>query len=143
MSIFPEDAEIINEMYTIDDTELPIFKEYAIDFSTGQFLYNDIGKNIIVEKNEALKVWIWCALQTERFKYKIFNNNYGNDFETIIGKGYNTELTDAELARMVEECLLVNNYITSVESTNIQLEGSKLSISVSVKTVYGEVNIDV
>lgn len=143
MSIFPQDTEIVEEMYAIENIELPVFREYAIDFSTGQFLYDDAGKNIVVEKNEALKIWIWCALQTERLKYKIYNDNYGHDFESIIGKGYNKELVNAELERMIEECLLANPYINEVLKLDTKLEESKLYIKITVKTIYGEVNVDV
>lgn len=145
MSIFPEDirenTEEINE--TLHKEELKLYKEYAIDFNTGQFLYDDIGKNIIVEKNEAIKIWIWKALQTTRNRYLIYSNNYGHDFETIIGKGYNKDLINSELERLIEECLLSNPYITEILEINTDFKGSKLYINVIVKTIYGEVNVDV
>ncbi|APH17555.1 DUF2634 domain-containing protein [Clostridium botulinum] len=145
MSIFPEDTientEEINE--TLHKEELKLYKEYAIDFNTGQFLYDDTGKNIIVEKNEAIKIWIWKALQTSRNRYLIYSSNYGNDFETIIGKGYNKNLINSELERLIEECLLANPYITEILEINTDFKGSKLYIYVTVKTVYGMVNVDV
>ncbi|MCS4471088.1 DUF2634 domain-containing protein [Clostridium botulinum] len=145
MSIFPEDAienaEEINE--TLHKEELKLYKEYAIDFNTGQFLYNDTGKNIIVEKDEAIKIWIWKTLQTSRNRYLIYSSNYGHDFETIIGKGYNKNLINSELERLIEECLLANKYITEILEINTDFKGSKLYIYVTVKTVYGMVNVDV
>ncbi|NFQ86819.1 DUF2634 domain-containing protein [Clostridium sporogenes] len=145
MSIFPdetiENAEEINE--TLHKEELKLYKEYAIDFNTGNFLYDDTGRNIIVEKNEAIKIWIWKALQTSRNRYLIYSSNYGHDFETIIGKGYNKNLINSELERLIEECLLANTYITEILEINTDFKGSKLYIYVTVKTVYGTVNVDV
>ncbi|ACQ52794.1 DUF2634 domain-containing protein [Clostridium botulinum] len=145
MSIFPdetiENAEEINE--TLHKEQLKLYKEYAIDFNTGQFLYDDTGKNIIVGKNEAIKIWIWKALQTSRNRYLIYSSNYGHDFETIIGKGYNKNLINSELERLIEECLLANPYITEILEINTDFKGSKLYIYVTVKTVYGTVNVDV
>ncbi|MBO0537905.1 DUF2634 domain-containing protein [Clostridium botulinum] len=145
MSIFPdetiENAEGITE--TLHKEELKLYKEYATDFNTGQFLYDDTGKNIIVEKNEAIKIWIWKALQTSRNRYLIYSSNYGHDFETIIGKGYNKNLINSELERLIEECLLANPYITEILEINTDFKGSKLYIYVTVKTVYGTVNVDV
>ncbi|MHB9947320.1 terminase [Clostridium botulinum] len=145
MSIFPDDTientEEINE--TLHKEELKLYKEYAIDFDTGQFLYDDTGKNIIVGKNEAIKIWIWKVLQTSRNRYLIYSSNYGHDFETIIGKGYNKNLINSELERLIEECLLANPYITEILEINTDFKGSKLYIYVTVKTVYGTVNVDV
>lgn len=145
MSIFPdetiENAEEINE--TLHKEELKLYKEYAIDFNTGNFLYDDTGRNIIVEKNEAIKIWIWKTLQTSRNRYLIYSSNYGHDFETIIGKGYNKNLINSELERLIEECLLANTYITEILEINTDFKGSKLYIYVTVKTVYGTVNVDV
>ncbi|MHB9945609.1 terminase [Clostridium botulinum] len=145
MSIFPDDTientEEINE--TLHKEELKLYKEYAIDFDTGQFLYDDTGKNIIVEKNEAIKIWIWKALQTSRNRYLIYSSNYGHDFETIIGKGYNKNLINSELERLIEECLLVNPYIVEIIKVSTSFEGSNLQIHVTVKTIYGEVKLGV
>ena len=145
MSIFPEDTieneEEINEI--LHKEQLKLYKEYAIDFNTGQFVYDDPGENIIVEKNEAIKIWIWKALQTSRNRYLIYSSNYGHDFETIIGKGYNKNLINSELERLIEECLLSNPYIIEIVQIRTNFYGSNLHIDVTVKTVYGEVNLGV
>ena len=145
MSIFPDDTiENTEEMdETLHKEELKLYKEYAINFDTGQFLYDDTGKNIVVEKNEAIKIWIWKALQTSRNRYLIYSSNYGHDFETIIGKGYNKNLINSELERLIEECLLVNPYIVEIIKISTSFEGSNLQIDVTVKTVYGEVKLGV
>ena len=33
------------------------------------FIYNDDGSMKIVTRNEAIKVWVYKVLQTERFRY--------------------------------------------------------------------------
>lgn len=141
LSIFPEHIEELNE--SIQQNKLPIFKEYEIDFLTGELILNEQGENVVIEKNEALKIWIWKVLQTNKFKYKIYGDNYGNELETLIGKGYSKELIDSEVTRYMEECLLANPYIKSVESINVEFEGSKLKINVKAKTIYGEVEASV
>lgn len=140
MSIFPE---LIEEIQIENNEQLPIFREYAINFNCGAFLYTEDGKNIILEKNEAIKVWIWKALQVNRNRYSIYSDNYGNEFEELIGKGYSKELIDSEMIRLVEECLLINRYIKSVENVTTTFEGSKVIVVVKVKTVYGEVEVSV
>lgn len=146
MSIFPANAYInIEEEREIENIkeELPVFREYKINFSSGQLITNDHGENIIVEKDEALKIWIWKVLQTNKYRYKIYSYNYGNELETLVGKGYSKELVDSEVSRYLEECLLANPYIKSIENINVDFEGSKLTINVKTKTIYGEVEASV
>ena len=71
--------------------ELPVFKELAFDFNTGQLLTNG-GKYYYVEKNEAIKIWIWKALFTSRYTYLAYSTDYGNEIYTLIGRYLNKEL---------------------------------------------------
>lgn len=54
-------------------------KEYQFDFKHGRLT----GKK--VSDKEALKVWIYKALHTSRYKHIIYSWDYGQDLEEIIG----------------------------------------------------------
>ena len=142
MSIFPElNAE---EIYIENNEELPVFREYAINFNDGSFLYTEDGKNIIVEKNEALKVWIWKSLKVKKNRYEIYSSEYGQEFEELyMSKEYSKDLIDTEMLRLVEECLLINPYIKSVDELESSFEDEILTINLKIKTIYGEVELDV
>ena len=118
--------------------ELPIFKELAFDFETGQ-LKKRGGQHYYVEKNEALKIWIWKALFTSRFTYLAYSTNYGNEIYTLIGRYLHKDLLYSELRRMIEEALLCNPYIKSLSDFQIEREGAKVTCNYSVNTVYGSV----
>lgn len=118
--------------------DLPVFKELAFDFKTGQ-LKTVGGKYYYVEKNEALKIWIWKALFTSRYTYLAYSTDYGNEIYTLIGRYLNKELLYSELRRMIEEALLCNPYITSLSDFDITREGSKVVCNFSVNTIYGNV----
>lgn len=63
--------KILEEEQQAESTkDLPLFKEMAIDFETGEILTEN-GEIIILEGKEALNVWIWKALKTERNRFKI------------------------------------------------------------------------
>ena len=47
---------------------LPLFKEYAYDFANNCLLLKD-GQTYLADGNEALRIWIFKALFTERFRY--------------------------------------------------------------------------
>lgn len=118
--------------------ELPIFKELAVDFETGQ-LKTKGGQYYYVEKNEAIKVWCWKALFSSRYTYLAYSTNYGNEIYTLIGRYLDKQLLYSELRRMIEEALLCNPYITSLSDFDITREGAKVVCNFSVNTVYGNV----
>jgi hypothetical protein len=128
-----------NEEEDEQEESLYIPREYGIDFETGQLS----GK--IVEGYDALLVWAWLALQTPRYRYYIYSENYGQEYEDLIGKSYSTELTDSELERMTEECLTENPYITGIENFSCVKIEEKVTVTFSLITELGdgEVSIDV
>lgn len=130
---------IDNEEEDEQEESLYIPKEYGINFETGQLS----GK--IVEGYEALLVWTWLALKTPRYRYYIYSEDYGQEYEDLIGKSYSTELTDSELERMTEECLTENPYITGIENFSCEKNEEKVKVSFSLVTELGdgEVSIEV
>ena len=43
------------------EEDLPLYKEYAWDFDTDKFIYDNAGNHVLGEGNEAIKVWIYKA----------------------------------------------------------------------------------
>lgn len=123
-----------------DDTEVEsgsdIPREYGINFETGQLT----GK--IVEGIEAIKVWVWLALQTPRYRYYVYSWDYGNEYEDLIGQGYSEEYTQMELYRMTEECLLQNDYITGIDNFECKRQGDHITISFTLNTTIGDTEVE-
>jgi len=134
MGLFPTYIE--SDAITEETQESKIPKEYEIDFKTGQLT----GR--IVEGVEAIKVWIWLALQTPRYRYYIYSWDYGNEFEELIGRGYSEEYINTEAQRMTEDCLLVNEYIESITDFSVGMENDQLTISFTANTIYGTIQFD-
>lgn len=129
----------LNETET-QESELPLFKEMAIDFETGEPIIEN-NEIVTLEGPEALKVWIWRALKTERYKYKAYSNNYGNELKEQLGTIYDKTIKDAILENEIRECLGVNPYIVRLHSFSIETpEGMQHPyIYFSVDTVYGTI----
>ncbi|MEX6519310.1 DUF2634 domain-containing protein [Fusobacterium animalis] len=125
--------------------EIPIFKEYAIDFKTGEYLKDENNDIKVLEKNEALKVWIFKALKTERFRYvDVHSDNYGSELETNIGSIYQKSVKDALMINQIRDTLLVNPYILECYNFDISNEDEYVpQITFNVKTVYGELEMEV
>lgn len=111
--------------------------EYGIDFDAGQLT----GKKVY--GLDAIKVWIWMALNTPRYRYVIYSWDHGQEFDDLIGKNYTLEYIHTEMPRMIEECLTVNPYITGVTNYNFIMDSDQLTGSFTVNTIYGEVIMNV
>ncbi len=130
MGLFPS---YIENDTTLRKKETSIPKEYEINFQTGQLT----GR--IAEGKEAIKVWIWLALQTPRYRYYIYSWDYGNEFEELIGQGYTEEYISAEAQRMTEDCLLINENIQSISEFSVNMRNDTLIISFTANTIYGDI----
>lgn len=140
--ILPTFNEIEFEAIENESNELSIYKEIAWDFENNKPILID-GNFKVVENNEALKVWIYKALKTERFRYVMYSWDYGCEMESIINKGFTKELIKSEVERLIKEALLINEYILSIQDIEVNFIKDLLEISLSVNTIYGEVKINV
>ena len=132
MGLFPSYIE--SDMALKAEEKQVIPKEYEIDFKTGQLT----GR--VVEGKEAIKIWIWLALQTPRYRYYAYTWDYGNEFEDLIGQGYTEEYIGAEARRMTEDCLLINENIQSISDFSISMAGDTLTISFTANTMFGNIS---
>ena len=133
-SIFPSFVEEVKAIEQNQNNTLPVAREIAIDFNTG----NPIIKNndyVIVEKNDAIAVWCYYALKIAKGRFLAFTRNYGSELEEkIVGKQYNPD-TYGKIKRIVEDCLLVNEYIKSVDNVQVEFD-DRLTIEIELTTVY-------
>ena len=129
MSILPSylSSTIQAQKATAVVIEMP--KEYEVDFETGR----------IVEGVEALKVWIWCCLHTQRFRYQIYSWDYGADLEQYVGQTLTDEYLETDLRDEIEEALKVNQYITEIDDYAFERTGSKITVTFSVQTLLGSI----
>lgn len=124
------------------ESALPRLREVAVDFSTGQPLLDEEGEFRYVSGLEAVRVWVWRALQSDnvRFAFPAHTDSYGNQLNTLLGKA----LPEAEsrLAGLVRESLLVCPYIKGVEGFSFSRKEGQLTAAFTVRTVYGELKAE-
>lgn len=126
-----------------EEQELPLLKEYDWDFDENKFRYDGNGHRKIVEGAEAVKVWVYKALATERFQYEAYSWQYGIELKPFIGLVMGVGERISELKRIIIECLMVNPYIQSVDSIDFSQEGTKATVIILLTTIYGEVSVSV
>ncbi|HBL8752378.1 TPA: DUF2634 domain-containing protein [Clostridioides difficile] len=133
----------VPEDYILPKTEeLPIFREVAWDFEKDEPILEK-GDFKIIEKKEALKVWIYKCIKTNRYEHEIYSLEYGTELSELIGQKYTKGLTESEASRFIKEALLINPYILEVNVKSANFNRDILSANVKVSTIYGEVEINV
>lgn len=122
--------------------ELDEFREYAWDFDHDCFRKDARGRPIIVTRKEALKVWIYKLLKTERYRYIAYYDDYGLELEKYIGKTPNDGVSASAVYADIKEAVLVNPYILSVTKVLFKTEAKVLTINMEYETVYGSDKIE-
>lgn len=139
MSILPSFLQELSDTKTIKEEDSQVIKapkEYGINFQTGQLT----GK--IVEGLEAIKVWIWLCMHTERFRHAIYSADYGTSLEQYIGHMLSEEYINTDCESEITDALLINEYIESIEDFEAVRNSDSLNISFRVVTKFGSIEVD-
>ena len=75
--------------------------------------------------------------------FEQYSWDYGNELESLIGKGYTEEHAESEIQRILEECLLVNEHIKEVELLEFSIADDKVNGTINIITDYGEEEMDI
>lgn len=133
MSILPSFA--LKKAQAPGIPKLPV--EYGVDFATGQLTGS------LVYGLEAIKVWVWLCLHTERFRYQLYPRDYGVELEQYIGQNVTEDFLNMDCKAQVEEALLVNPYITGIADFEAAMVKERIHVEFTVITALGEVKMDV
>lgn len=109
-------------------------KTWIIDRNTMQVAYMDEGL-------EAVRQAVEIALNVERFRWQIYNTNFGAELSELVGD--DEAYIEAELPRMVEDALSPDNRVVSVDNFSFSRSGDALVVSFSVHTVFGDLEEEV
>lgn len=105
---------------------------------TRTYKVDSYNKRIIGTTNgqPAIEQAILKNFDTERFAYVIYSKNYGIELEKYIGKDY--DFIRSDLQRAIEECLLVDARIYSINNLQFTQEGlDYMSITMDIETEQG------
>lgn len=114
-----------------------VYRTYRMDFKNKRI----IG---MVDGEEAAAQAIFKALQTKRFAYLIYDDQYGCDIFNKIG---NTNLTqsylEADIPSVIEDTFLNEEMVRGVDDVNFEiLDNGGVSIQLSISTIYGETEME-
>ena len=104
------------------------------------------NKVMRTEGAETLEQWITMALATDRFRWEIYDNQYGTEFKNMIEASVPEEEAESETIRVLRDALLPDPRIASVTSVKVTQgrdEGnpSAFIAEVRVVTFTGELRL--
>lgn len=87
---------------------------------------------------EAVRQAIEICLNTERYEHMIYTWDYGVELHPLIGQ--DVAYCCPEIARRVQDALLQDERILSVDEWRFEKEGHTIIVSFTVHTIYGDVD---
>ena len=104
-------------------------RTWIIDRNTMQVGFMDEGL-------EAVRQAVEIALNVERFQWQIYNTNFGNELEELVGD--DADYIQSELPRMVDDALSVDDRVIDTTDYVFSVNGDSMTVSFTVNTVYGQ-----
>ena len=90
---------------------------------------------------EAMRQAVDIILHTERFRWQIYNQNFGSELKGLIGDDY--EFIVGELPRRIEDAFSVDSRILKVGNYAFSRRGDTVRVTFDVSTVYGVIPMEV
>ncbi|MFR1834370.1 MAG: DUF2634 domain-containing protein [Lachnospiraceae bacterium] len=108
---------------------------FVIDWESRQIAGMDSG---LAAMRQAVEI----ILQNERFRWQVYNSNFGSEFQDLPGEEY--DYIKSEIPRRVEEAFSMDNRILSVENYEFEepADGT-IRVTFDVITVFGDISQEV
>lgn len=133
---------IDNMMQSGGSSDLPMMQEWAFDIDTGQFMTNENGQYYLVSGNAALKIWLYWAVTTQRYRWIANSRDYGVETERMAGMLVSDAIKSSELERTIREAIGICPYVKTIEYVRLSTDGELVNVDVRVTSPYGEGWVD-
>jgi hypothetical protein len=104
-------------------------RTWIIDRQTMQVGYMDEGL-------ESVRQAVEIALNVDRFRWQIYNANFGNELNDLIGD--DADYIMSEFPRMVDDALSVDDRVIDTSDYTFSVDGDSITITFTVNTVFGQ-----
>jgi phage baseplate assembly protein W len=95
------------------------------------------GMRSFIDGESAIRQLIRKALITARSTFIVYDNQYGNEIDTLIGQNVNNALFDVEIIRTIREALIYDERILNVSDFVITRNGDAVYVSFAVESTEG------
>ncbi|MCU0155681.1 DUF2634 domain-containing protein [Bacillus safensis] len=135
MALSPE--EEIEDMDKDEEDVVEPSTTYQIDFESGRLT------NEKISGLDAIRQFVYMALRTERYSHAVYSHDVGCEVQEAMSDEESTdEYKEMEIPRLIEEALLVDERIESVQDFKITKEGAAFKVIFEVVTDEGTLEIE-
>jgi Protein of unknown function (DUF2634) len=103
---------------------------YRLDFENGAI-------DGFIDEDDALRQFIIKAIRTARFRYLIYDDDYGSELEDLIGADVTEAFLNEEIPRVIRETLIYDDRIADVRDFIITRKGDEVYIEFTVEKTDG------
>jgi hypothetical protein len=103
---------------------------YRLDFENGAI-------DGYIDADDALRQFIIKAIRTARFRYLIYDDDYGSELEDLIGADVTEAFLNEEIPRVIRETLIYDDRIADVRDFIITRKGDEVYIEFTVEKTDG------
>lgn len=103
-------------------------------------LNKDHKINGVVDNEQAMEQLVYKILNTERYNYPIYTEDYGVEFVDLIGQ--DRDYVVAEVQRRIEDALTQDSRLLGVSDFQFEFNRNVIHVTFTVNTIYGIINSD-
>ncbi|CAM3206400.1 DUF2634 domain-containing protein [Lactiplantibacillus plajomi] len=137
-----DDENLVTDT-TTDEDSLDVIEDEVQEVTLTSRTYKVTNGRIIgmTDDLDAMVQAIDKIMRTERFVFPIYSDQYGNDFEELLGKDF--DYAQVEVERMLTEALEADDRVGEVQVDTIErTDANTLTVTATVSTVHGDVPIE-
>src|SRR5690606_6740442 len=101
------------------------------DFEKGEFVFSK-GRMILGNETQTLIQSIRKALIVERYRWRAYTRQYGNELLEKIGKGFHENVLKSLVEKYIKEALIADNRIRLVSNFDIAIQGDTVIVTFNV-----------
>ncbi|WP_019636637.1 DUF2634 domain-containing protein [Paenibacillus fonticola] len=113
-------------------------RSWLFDFSAGEFLMTPTRKIVPADETAAWIMWCEKAVRTPRYHHLIYSRNYGQEYDSLIGRKGNRTTLESEIQRMTTEVLMADPRTARVDQFSFRWSGDACLFSCQVMNVRDE-----
>lgn len=138
MGVLPKAASVVYDIDEDDDIlEREGFCEYAYDFHANELLTLD-GKHYYVYGNEAMKIWIYKCMITDRYRYSAYSDRFGSEVFTLVGEVISDRMKVEEIKRYITEAVMVHPFMRSINHIEVERLRDGANVTVYYTTFFND-----
>ncbi|QRG65240.1 DUF2634 domain-containing protein [Brevibacillus choshinensis] len=132
-----------DETQLVQSADAPIPWTYRLDWSSKQFIQGPDGRYVRTQTyKEYLEETARKILNTKRFRYAIYSENYGVDFQSDIGK-MRSLVSLPVIKTLAEEALEAHSEVNRAEVLDIRIVDNRIRFFLQMEGIRGTEEMEV